>query len=457
MADEATQRIEKAIRTVSERIYAQEQAQLKGSTTQTETVADPLPPKGPVKLTFRQVGQVTAQGALGSTQNNSGSNVGQVSVELRDAAERSVSSNELISLWRKEAGEFTGAERVTFDSASVGPGGNPIEFKLLAPSNKQAELETAVELTKKELATYAGVYDIRDDATPGKIEFQIKVKESAQSMGITSADLAETIRNTYYGAEVMRMQRGRHEVKLMVRYPESERTSLAQFHEIRVRGSDNVERPITELAEITAAQGYSEINRLDQQRSITIVTDLDATETNAQKVIDTLKADFLPKLAVACPSVGLRWEGQQQQTQESTQSLFIGSGLAILAMYILLVVEFKSYFQPLIILAIVPFGAIGAIWGHGIMGIEVTLFSFFGLVALTGVVVNDSIVLVDFINSKVRSGMEFKQALTEAGLRRLRPVFLTSVTTIGGLAPMLLETSFQAQFLCLWRPVSPLG
>ena len=149
----------------------------------------------------------------------------------------------------------------------------------------------------------------------------------------------------------------------------------------------------------------------------------------------------------ACPSVGVRWEGQQQQTQESTQSLFIGSGLALLAMYVLLVVEFRSYFQPLIILAIVPYGVIGAIWGHGIMGIEVTLFSFFGLVALIGVVVNDSIVLVDFINARVRSGIDQKQALLEAGRRRLRPVFLTSVTTIGGLSPMLMERSFQAQFL----------
>jgi len=446
VADAATKRIEQAIRTVSERIF-DEQAKTASAEVLAAVSSDPLEPNGPVKLTFRQVGQVTAQGALGSTQNSNGSNVGQVICELHDASFRTKTSTELINMWRKEAGEFTGAERVTFDSAEVGPGGNPIEFKLLAPSNQQVQLDKAVEMAKAELATYRGVYDIRDDATPGKTEFQIRVKDSAQSMGITSADLAETIRNTYYGAEVMRLQRGRHEVKLMVRYPENERTSLAQFKEIRVRGADDVERPITELADITVTQGYSEINRLDQQRSITIITDLDATETNAQQVIDKLKAEFMPKMAAACPSVGVRWEGQQQQTQESTQSLFIGSGLALLAMYVLLVVEFRSYFQPLIILAIVPYGVIGAIWGHGIMGIEVTLFSFFGLVALTGVVVNDSIVLVDFINARVRSGIDQKQALLEAGRRRLRPVFLTSVTTIGGLSPMLMERSFQAQFL----------
>ncbi len=446
VADAATKRIEQAIRTVSERVF-EEQAKTASAEVLAAVSSDPLEPKGPVKLTFRQVGQVTAQGALGSTQNSNGSNVGQIICELHDASLRTKTSTELINMWRKEAGEFTGAERVTFDSAELGPGGNPIEFKLLAPGNQQSQLDEAVAMAKAELATYRGVYDIRDDATPGKTEFQIRVKDSAQSMGITSADLAETIRNTYYGAEVMRLQRGRHEVKLMVRYPEKERTSLAQFKEIRVRGTDNIERPITELADITVTQGYSEINRLDQQRAITIITDLDATETNAQQVIDKLKSEFMPKMIAACPSVGVRWEGQQQQTQESTQSLFIGSGLALLAMYVLLVVEFRSYFQPLIILAIVPYGVIGAIWGHGIMGIEVTLFSFFGLVALSGVVVNDSIVLVDFINARVRSGIDQRQALLEAGRRRLRPVFLTSVTTIGGLLPMLLERSFQAQFL----------
>ncbi len=446
VTDAATKRIEAAIRRVSEQIF-EERSQIDDAETQAKLSADPLEPKGPVKLTFRQVGQVTAQGALGSTQNSNGSNVGQVFCELHDASLRSKSSTELINLWRKEAGDFVGAERVTFDSASMGPGGNPIEFKLLASASHQDQLEGAVEAAKAELANYSGVYDIRDDATPGKIEFQIRVKERAQSMGITSADLAETIRNTYYGAEVMRLQRGRHEVKLMVRYPENERTSLAQFKEIRVRGADNIERPITELADITVTRGYSEINRLDQQRSITIITDLDTTETNASQVIGKLQSEFVPKLAKSFPNVRVKWEGQQQQTQESMQSLFIGSGLAFLAMYVLLVVEFRSYFQPLLILAIVPFGAIGAVWGHGFMGIEVTLFSFFGLVALSGVVVNDSIVLVDFINSRVRSGMDYREALVEAGLRRMRPVFLTSVTTIGGLLPMLTERSFQAQFL----------
>ncbi len=442
VADEATARIELAARRVSEQLYNEQSAQ--GTAIEAEGGAT----RGPVKLTFRQVGQMSAQGPMRSANNGGGSNVGQVFVELRDSTERNVTSTELINLWRKEAGEFNGAELLRFDSASMGPGGQPIEFKLLAPASHQAELDQAVEDAKNFLGTFTGVYDIRDDATPGKLEFQIRVKDRAQSMGITSADLAETIRNAYYGAEVMRLQRGRHEVKLMVRYPADERNSLTQFSEIRVRGNDGVERPITELADPIVVRGYSEINRLDQLRSITITADLDASEANSQQIADALRNDYFDEdFANKFPDVSVNWEGQQQQTYESLVSLAIGSGLALLAMYILLVVEFRSYFQPLLIMAIIPFGIIGAVWGHAIMGLEVTLFSFFGLVALTGVVVNDSIVLVDFINHRVRDGMEQKQALVEAGRRRLRPVFLTSLTTIGGLFPMLLEKSFQAQFL----------
>ena len=219
VTDQATRQIERAVRQVSQEIYDAEN----GIATSEESLQSALQsrtPLGPVKLTFRQVGQLTAQGPMGSTGDGSGSAVGQVYVELHDASVRSLSSTELINRWRQAAGEISGAERVTYDSAAIGPGGKPIEFKLLAPSSAQEQLEAAVEDAKKMLGEFAGVYDIRDDATPGKTEFQIRVKERAHSMGITSAELAETIRNSYYGAEVMRLQRGRHEVKLMVPLPE---------------------------------------------------------------------------------------------------------------------------------------------------------------------------------------------------------------------------------------------
>jgi multidrug efflux pump subunit AcrB len=265
--------------------------------------------------------------------------------------------------------------------------------------------------------------------------------------GVTPTQLGETIRNTYFGAEVMRLQRGRHEVKLMVRYPEQERRSLVNFREIRVRTDDGNEQPITELAQIDLNRGFSEINRVDQMRSITISADLDETTANADLIISSLQDSFVPDLLERYPALAVRWEGQREQSRDSVGSLMKGFGIAIVSMYVLLVLQFRSYVQPLLILAIVPFGMIGAVWGHAVMGLPLTLFSMFGLVALSGVVINDSIVLIDFINSRVRDGVPMHAALMESGERRFRPIFLTSMTTIAGLIPLMTERSFQAQLL----------
>ena len=267
------------------------------------------------------------------------------------------------------------------------------------------------------------------------------------AMGIPLADIAETVRASYYGEEVMRLQRGRHEVKLMVRYPRDERRSMADFEEIRVRTVDGAERPILELADVNVQRGYSEINRIDQMRSITITADVDESTANAFDIVTNLRTSFLPNLLAQYDGVHVRWEGQQEQTMESMQSLKIGLLVAIMAMFVLLTVEFRSYLQPLLILAIIPFGIIGAIWGHFLQGMELTMFSVFGLVALTGVVVNDAIVLIDFINHRLRDGLPIKEALIDACSKRVRAVFLTSVTTVAGLTPILLERSFQAQIV----------
>ena len=258
---------------------------------------------------------------------------------------------------------------------------------------------------------------------------------------------AETLRANYYGAEVMRLQRGRHEVKLMVRYPEQERRSLANFEDIWIRTSDGQERPIREVATWEVVRGYSEINRLEQKRSITVSGDLDEEKGNAREIVSDLRDNFMPSLLSKYEMVSVRWEGQQEQTQESVASLLTATAVAMLVMFVLLTLEFKSYVQPLLIMFIIPFGLIGAIFGHAFMGLPITLFSFFGLVALTGVVVNDSIVLIDFINHRVRRGVDLDEALIDAGQRRFRPVLLTSATTIAGLLPILLEKSFQAQLL----------
>jgi hydrophobic/amphiphilic exporter-1 (mainly G- bacteria), HAE1 family len=440
---DAARRMEQAIRRISERIAEDE---IQTGTNKTPEPVDPADPRGPVKLTYLRVGSAQG-GGDGASEQLSGSHIAQVQAEIHDATLRNVTSDQLIQMWREEAGLFPGAERVTFQAANIGPGGKPLEFKILAPRENVAELEEAVETAKLALAKYDGVYDIRDDSNPGKTEFQFTIKDRAKSLGIRQEDLSEAIRSAYYGSEVMRLQRGRHEVKLMVRYPADERRSIASFQDLRVRGSDNVERPLSELADIKVTRGYSEINRLDQLRSITVSAELDTAKANAATIASELKASIVPDLSSKYPALRFRWEGQQQETAESFGSLGVGFVVAMMGMYLLLVFEFRSYLQPLIVLTIVPFGMVGAILGHAIMGLSMTLFSMFGMVALAGVVVNDSIVMVDFINHCLRGGMSVNHALLTAGSRRLRAVFLTSITTVAGLFPMLLEKSFQAQVL----------
>lgn len=401
---------------------------------------------GIMPVIYRGVGSVENQGGPGG-DSTSGSHVGSVTVELVESSTRSITSDEINALWRDSVDEIAGVESITYGSLSMGPGGKPIEFKLLADPGAESSLEPAVEECKQKLREFEGVYDVADDSRPGKWEFQVSIKDRAKSMGVSSQDLANTIRASYYGAEVMRLQRGRHEVKLMVRYPPEQRSSLANLEEIRIRTSDGVERPITELADIKVFRGYNEINRLNQKRSITITADLDEKVANARNTVATLQAGFIPDLMKRYPGVSVNWEGQQEQTQESLRSLFLATGIALVVMFALLTFEFKSYLQPTIILLIIPFGVIGAILGHLILGRPLTLFSFFGLVALTGVVVNDSIVLIDFINARVRAGVPAAEAVVEAGRRRFRPVLLTSATTVAGLIPILMERSLQAQIL----------
>ena len=303
-----------------------------------------------------------------------------------------------------------------------------------------------MEKTKDYLNTYNGVYDVADGNEAGKWEVQLKTKRKAEALGITLDQLASTVRASYYGSEVMRLQRGRHEVKLMVRYPEAERRSLAQFEEIRIR-TPGGEIPLPELADRTIQRAYSQIVRIDQQRAITVSANVDEAVGNAQRVTDDLRQNFLPALFDEFPGLSVHWEGQREQTSESMQSLFAGFFVAMFGIYLLLTIQFRSYTQPLIIMAVIPFGMTGAILGHYVQGMPLTFFTMMGVVALSGVVVNDSIVLVDFINRRVAEGMVLDVALLQAGRQRFRPVLLTTITTIAGLLPILLERSMQAQLL----------
>lgn len=430
VTDAATQRIEAALYQVDEQMEQEHGERV-------------------LRVVRRSVGQVSAQDGTGEGAGT-GSHLGMVSVELTDTATREVTAVDIMQVWREISGEFPGAEKINFGAVSFGPGGRPIEFKVLADAEHADQLEGAVERCLAELSAYPGVFDVGDDSQPGKWEFQIRVKDDALAMGVTAGELMETIRSAYYGDEVMRLQRGRHEVKLMVRYPPEERRSIADFNELRVRTDDGAERPVTELADIQVVRGYSEINRVDQMRSITVSADLDEEQANAAIIVADMQSRFMPQLLAEFPDVRIRWEGQQEQTTESVQSLFVGFAVAIAVMYVLLAVEFNSYIQPFLVLMVIPFGMIGAIAGHWLLGLPLTLFSVLGLVALAGVVVNDSIVLLDFINARVIPRMttkELRATIEDCVCRRIRAVMLTSVTTVAGLLPIVLETSLQAQLV----------
>ena len=278
-----------------------------------------------IKVVYRGVGSVQDFNGPNGGNTTAGSHVGQVTVELVEGGQREITSQEINLRWRQLVGPVAGADSVTFREMNMGPGGTPIEFKLLANPGSEDQLEPAVEECKAKLREFAGIYDVSDDSRPGKWEFQVAVKENARSMGVTSELLANTIRASYYGTEVMRLQRGRHEVKLMVRYPPEQRRSLAQLKEIRIRAGDGHERPITEVADIKVFRGYNEINRLNQKRSITVSADVDENVANARQTVATLQGDFQQELLRKYPGLSINWEGQQEQTRESLVSLGVGN------------------------------------------------------------------------------------------------------------------------------------
>ncbi len=375
-----------------------------------------------------------------------GGHVGQVWLELASSETRAnVSTHTILSKWRDLIGEIPGVDRFTFATLEGGPAGNPIEIRLSGQDFDQLKL-AAAEL-KAEIATYPGTFDISDNFKPGKQEKKIRIREGSRSLGITMRDLARQVRQAFYGEEALRIQRNRDDVKVMVRYANPERTSLSGIEEMRIRTLDGQEIPIEEVAEITPGRAYSVINRVDRKRTITVISDIDETTANASVIVAELKANFLPILVERYPGLTYDFEGQEKRTSESLDSIKSGYLLAMMGIFLLLASQFRSYIQPVVIMVAIPFGLVGAILGHLIMGIEFTIVSIFGIVALSGIVVNDSLILIDFINRAVRDGVDVNQAVVESGKSRFRPVLLTSVTTVAGLFPLLLERSFQAQFL----------
>jgi len=375
-----------------------------------------------------------------------GGHCGEAWIEIQSAAKRpDISAPEVTAKWRELTGDILGAEQLTFSIIGGGPGGNPIEIQLKGKDLEQLEL--AADELKLEIAKYPGTFDITDNFRPGKMEKRIYIKEGANALGITMADIALQIRQAYYGDEALKIQRGKDDIKVMVRYSQKERESESSIDALRIRTRDKREIPLNQVADIEMKRGYSTIQRVDRKRIITVISDINEDVANAREIVEDLKKEYLDTLVNRFPGVVYDLEGQAKRTEESINSLKLGFSLAAMVIFLLLASQFRSYIQPVIIMTAIPFGLIGAVIGHYLMNLDITMISIFGIVALSGIVVNDSLILIDFINSKVKKGSSVFDAVIEAGQNRFRPVLLTSVTTVAGLFPLLLETSFQAQFL----------
>ncbi len=375
-----------------------------------------------------------------------GGHCGEVWIELVPSADRPrLSVNSVINKWRNLTGDIPGIDQLSFFTVEGGPAGNPIEIQLIGDDFVQ--LKKASALLKKELGKYPGTFDISDDFKPGKKERRFRIKDGAQSLGISMGDIARQIRQGFYGEEAVRVQRGKDDVKVRVRYAEKDRRTLEGIEKVRIRTKDGRQIPIEAVADVTSSRAYSMIRRVDRHRVITVSSDIDEDIANAENIVTDLTGGFLLDLVERFPGIRYALEGQAKRTAESLDSLKKGFSLAIMVIFLLLASQFRSYIQPVIIMMAIPFGLIGAIGGHLVMGLPFTMISIFGIVALSGIVVNDSLILIDFINRDVRSGSDFEKAVIRSGRSRFRPVLLTSITTIAGLLPLLLERSFQAQFL----------
>ncbi len=389
--------------------------------------------------------KVQQEGAGNFVADFSSAHLGEVHVELQASESRGGSSSiDLVNRWRELTGDVPGATELVF-TASIFSSGEAINVQLVGSDFER--LREAADALKQKLRSYPGVTDISDSFRAGKREVKLGIKPAAEGLGLSQLDLGRQVRQAFYGEEAQRIQRGRDEVRIMVRYPPEERRSLGDLEDMRIRTPAGVEVPFDEVAEVELGRGFSSIKRVDRARAINVTADVDATQANANEVISDLEETFLSKVPERYPGVFYTWEGEQREQAETMEGMMSGYPLALLIIYALLAIPFRSYLQPFIVMSAIPFGLVGAIWGHVIMGMDLTILSMFGIVALSGVVVNDNLVMVVYINRFRDQGGKLMDAVREAGVARFRPILLTSLTTFVGLVPLILEESVQAKFL----------
>jgi len=347
--------------------------------------------------------------------------------------------------WRQELGTLASARSVRFESSWGGPGGSSLAIRL--SHTDTGVLAQAAARLAESLSDFKPVRDVDDGFSPGKAQREFRLTEAGRSLGLTSDEVAAQVRAAFYGVEALSQQDGRNEVEIRVRRPEADRRSEATIEQLLVRTPDGGAVPLYEVATIARSRADATIRREDGQRIVNVTANVEPRgETN--QVLAAVTADVLPQLQVDYPGLGYSLEGRQA-AQRDTMASFVTFSipLALIIVYGLLAIPFKSYLQPAVIMMAIPFGFVGAVIGHEIMGYGLSIISVFGIIALSGVVINAGIVMMDYANKARWAGTDAFQAIWEAVMRRFRPIMLTTMTTFGGLAPMIFETSRQAKFL----------
>ena len=369
---------------------------------------------------------------------------GQVFVELSKGETREIDGFEIQQRWREQIPEMPGVKKFEVGS---GGGFNQPDISLNLTGTNLNELRMASDELKRHLIAYDGVADVNDTFSGGSDEIRLHIKPQAEALGLSLDNLATQVRYGFYGAEAQRIQRGDEEVKVMVRYPREERSSIGHLENMRIRTQAGEAVPFSEVADIEMAQGYGSIVRLDGVRSITLSAKVDKSRLDPQEVVKDVTENFINDLLARYPSVSFSLEGQSKEQGEALLSLAKGGLFALFAVYALLAIPLKSYVQPFIIMSVIPFGIVGAIFGHLILGMSVSVLSLCGIIALAGVVVNDSLIMVDFVNRARAEGKALLDAAMQAGSQRFRAIVLTSLTTFMGLVPIMFERSLQAQIV----------
>ena len=390
-----------------------------------------------IRFSMSSVGMQVGQGGPGGDDTRAqNENVGEVVLELLPVAERRLTSTQIKDRWRELTGAIPDALSLTFSAEGFGAG-EPVAIRLRGDDIDG--LRRAAAEVRSQLGTYPWVFDVSDSFQGGKQELVLELRPEALPLGLTLDDLGQQVRQAFFGEEVQRIQRGRDDVRVMVRYPEAQRRSLGDVEGMRIRTADGTEVPFVSVARAELGRGFASISRSDRQRVVDVTADINRGITTPERVLSHMTLQLEPLLS-DYPGVSFSLEGEQRESSQAVSGLIPLGGLAIFVIYALLAIPLGSYAQPLIIMSVIPFGTVGALLGHLLMGANFTFTSVLGIVALSGVVVNSSLVLVHFVNRARSEGFDVFDAVMQAGTSRFRPIFLTSVTTFVGLIPLMFES-----------------